>query len=97
MNAATPLGAWGALCNVPWQATDIYTSASGGSACGATRFLTMGSPGLGEGATLSSASPYGFAFGLIQNDMIEKFLLHFFTMSAHGYTRGTYVTHTLYT
>lgn len=73
------------------QANDIYTAASGGSRCGATRFLTMGSPGLGDGkASITSPSSYGFAYGLLQHDMIEPFLLHFFTMSAHSYTRGTY-------
>ena len=25
-------------------------------------------------------------------DMVERFLLHFFTVSAHGYTRGTWTT-----
>ena len=34
----------------------------------------------------------GFAYGLLQHDMIERFLLHFFAVSAHGYTRGTWTT-----
>lgn len=72
------------------QTADIYAAASGGSSCGATRFLTLGSPGLADSATLESTSPFGFAYGLLQSDMVEKFLLHFFTCSAHGYTRGSF-------
>jgi hypothetical protein len=73
------------------QAADIYTAASGGSACGAARFLTLGSPGRGDGtASLASPSAYGFAFGLLAHDMVERFLLHYFATSAHGYTRGTF-------
>jgi hypothetical protein len=34
----------------------------------------------------------GLAYGLLQHDMIERFLLHFFAVSAHGYTRGTWTT-----
>jgi hypothetical protein len=49
----------------------------------------MGSPGIG-GPTIASPTAYGFAFGLLQHDMVEEYLLHYFTMSAHGYTRGTY-------
>lgn len=29
------------------------------------------------------------AYGLLQHDMVERFLLHYFALSAHGYTRGT--------
>ena len=32
------------------------------------------------------------AFGLLQHDMTERFLLHFFGMAAHTYTRGTWTT-----
>jgi hypothetical protein len=74
------------------QVEDIYVAASGGTACN-TKFLTMGSPGLGDGkASLLSPSAYGFGFGLLQHDMVEQFLLHYFTMSAHAYTRGTFTT-----
>ena len=72
------------------QVDDLYTAAAGDSSCGATRFLTLGTPGLGGDATISSPSSYGFGFGLLQADMVERFLLHFFTMSAHSYTRGTF-------
>ena len=33
---------------------------------------------------------YGLAYGLLNADMVERFLLHFFGMSAHTYTRGTW-------
>ena len=29
------------------------------------------------------------AYGLLQHDMVERFLLHYFALSAHGYMRGT--------
>ena len=75
------------------QVADIYKAASGAAACGQARFLTMGSPSLGDGkASLSSPSSYGLGFGLLQHDMVERFLLHHFTMSAHAYTRGTFTT-----
>ena len=32
------------------------------------------------------------AYGLLQHDMVERFLLHFFAMAAHTYTRGTWTT-----
>ena len=73
------------------QAADIYLAASGGSSCGAKRFLTLGSPGVG-GATIATPTSYGFAHALLQHDEVEKFLLHYFAISAHGYTRGTFTT-----
>jgi len=33
---------------------------------------------------------YGHAYGLLQNDRIEEFLLEFYSLSAHQYTRGTW-------
>merc|ERR1712166_668366 len=36
--------------------------------------------------------PFGFPFGLLQHDMVERFLLYFFTQSAHANTRGTWTT-----
>ena len=35
---------------------------------------------------------YGMAYGLLAADMVERFLLHWFGMSAHTYTRGTWTT-----
>ena len=37
-------------------------------------------------------TPYGLAYGLLQHDMVDEFLLHYFTMSAHAYTRGSWTT-----
>ena len=71
------------------QVAEIYQSASG-SSCGA-RLLVLGSPALG-GTSLSTPTVYGLAYGLLQHDMIDKFLLHYFVMSAHGYTRGSFTT-----
>ena len=35
---------------------------------------------------------YGMAYGLLAADMIERFHVHYFGMSAHTYTRGTWTT-----
>ena len=80
------------------QVSDIYLSASGKTSCknatGGTRsrFLTLGSPGPpGTGsATVVGGTSYGFAYGLLQHDFVDKFLLHYYALSAHGYTRGTF-------
>eukprot|EP00729_Bicosta_minor_P023545 gene23545-10381_t len=74
------------------QAADIYLAASGRSSCSTSRYLVAGSPGLRNTPTIATPASYGFAQGLLQNDEIEKFLLHFFAISAHGYTRGTWTT-----
>ena len=46
----------------------------------------------GWNSTMSARAPFGLAHGLLQHDMVERFLLHFYAMSAHGYTRGTWTT-----
>ena len=41
---------------------------------------------------MSASSPLSLsrqAYGLLQHDMVERYLLHYFTLSAHAYTRGT--------
>ena len=80
------------------QVQDIYASASGSSSCGG-KLLVMGSPGLTDpknggvvAASLETTTPYGLAYGLLQHDMVDEFLLHYFTMSAHAYTRGSWTT-----
>lgn len=50
----------------------------------------IGCPGYNHKQTTYIA--YGWGFGLLQHDMVERFLLHFFAMSAHTYTRGTWTT-----
>ena len=76
----------------PQQASDIYLAASGSSRCSTSRYLMLGSPGLRGTPTIATPTPYGFAHGLLQHDEVEKFLLHYFALSAHGYTRGTFTT-----
>jgi hypothetical protein len=71
------------------QVSDIYSGASG-TACG-NRTLILGSPAV-YGVSLSSPTSYGLAFGLLQHDMVEQFLLHYFAMSAHSYARGAWTT-----
>ena len=71
------------------QVSDIYSGASGPT-CG-DRTLIMGSPAI-NGFSLSATAPYGLAYGLLQHDMVEQFLLHYFTMSAHSYTRSSWTT-----
>jgi phage tail protein X len=76
------------------QVSDIY-AASSDSVCGA-RLLILGSPALQQctstvcaSSTLWAPTAYGLAYGLLQHDMVEPFLLHYFAMSAHAYTRGS--------
>ena len=55
------------------------------------RSLNMGTPGFSS--SISSRAPFGLAYAVLQHDMIERFLLHFYTLSAHSYTRGKCHTH----
>lgn len=52
--------------------------------------MTLGCTGYNNKQTTYTA--YGMAYGLLQHDMVERFLLHYFGMSAHTYTRGTWTT-----
>ena len=52
----------------------------------ANRSLNMGVPGFNS--SISSRAPFGLAYAVLQHDMVERFLLHFYTLSAHSYTRG---------
>ena len=52
--------------------------------------LTLGVPGWGR--HISTRAPFGFAYGLLQHDMVEHYLLHYFAVSAHAYDRGTWTT-----
>lgn len=51
----------------------------------------MGVPA-GGGHRMFVHTPQGFPYGLLQHDMVERFLLYFFTHSAHTNTRGTFTT-----
>ena len=67
------------------QVEDIYNTMAHG---GVNRSLVLGCPGWNN--SVSSRAPFGLAYGLLQHDMIPRFLLHFYAMSAHAYTRGTW-------
>jgi len=68
------------------QVDDIYMC----MAQGVNRSLTLGIPAFGS--SISLRAPFGLAFALLQHDFVERFLLHFFAVSAHGYTRGSWTT-----
>jgi len=73
------------------QVNDTYTLlANGGVDDRSLGSLTLGVPGWNT--SISGRAPFGLAYGLLQHDMVHRFLLHFFAMSAHGYTRGTWTT-----
>lgn len=57
---------------------------------GENRSLSAGVPGWGS--SISLRAPFGLAFALLQHDFVERFLLHFYAVSAHGYTRGSWTT-----
>jgi hypothetical protein len=44
-----------------------------------------------NGDQLMTFTGHGWAYGLLQHDLIEDFLLLFYTTSAHAYTRGSWV------
>ena len=72
------------------QADDMYKSGIGLTNCEIGRWMTMGAPA--AGTAIFTHVPFGFPFGLLQHDMVERFLLYFFTQSAHGNSRGTWTT-----
>lgn len=65
------------------QVDDIYTNLGQGG------LLNLGSLGPHGWFVMIS---HGLAYGLLQHDMIDRFLLHFYSHSAHDYTRGTWTT-----
>ena len=86
------------------QADDVYTQLMYGnaSALGA-RPTTLSVTGydrvtwppapLDHGASwMATYVAYGMGYGLLVHDMVERFLLHYFAMSAHTYTRGSWTT-----
>ena len=70
-------------------ARDVYDGAAGGE-CG-PRTLILGSPAL-EGRLLAPTTAFGLGYGLLQHDEIDRYLLHYFSLSAHSYSRGTWTT-----
>lgn len=73
------------------QVDDIYETltTSNNSEYG-TRPMTLGCAGYNNKQVTFYA--YGIPYGLLQHDMVERFLLHYFAMSAHTYTRGSWTT-----
>ena len=75
----------------PEQADDLFTHLTyGNSSLLGTRPLTLGCSGYNNKQTTYTA--YGMGYGLLAYDMVERFLLHYFGMSCHTYTRGTWTT-----
>ena len=73
------------------QMDDMYKSGLGVTDCENTgRWLCVGSPS--AGIAPFTHVPFGFPHGLLQHDMVQRFLLYFFTQSAHANTRGTWTT-----
>jgi hypothetical protein len=72
------------------QMDDMYKSGLGLTTCPIGRFMCAGSPA--AGVAVFTHVPFGMPFGLLQHDMVERFLLYFFTQSAHANTRGTWTT-----
>ena len=46
-----------------------------------------------NGDQFESFTAHGFGYGLLQADLVEPFLLQYYSFSAHAYTRGTWVCH----
>ena len=52
--------------------------------------MTLGCTGYNN--KCSTYVAYGMGYGLLAHDMVERFLAHYFGVSAHVYTRGTWTT-----
>ncbi len=74
------------------QTEAFYNIGLGLTDCPLGRFLGLGVPAGGGGTRMFVHIPQGFPYGLLVHDMIEPFLLYFFTHSAHTNTRGTFTT-----
>lgn len=68
------------------QMDEMYLSGQGLNTCPVRWWMSMGSPSAGPNTF--SHTPFGFPFGLLQHDYVERFLLYYFTQSAHQNTRG---------
>jgi hypothetical protein len=72
------------------QTDDMYKSGQGLTTCPIGWWMSMGAPS--AGVNIFNHVPFGFPHGLLQHDMVERFLLYFFTISAHGSSRGFWMT-----
>ena len=43
------------------------------------------------GDSLETFTIHGFGYGLLQADLVEEYLLQYYALSAHAYTRGTWI------
>ena len=78
----------------PEQMDAMYVSGQGNTSCEVGKWLQLGTASSGGGGTglMFVHIPQGLPFGLLQHDMVDRFLLYFFTQSAHCATRGTHIT-----
>ena len=76
------------------QVDAMYVSGQGVTTCEVGKWLQVGTPAGGNNgnALMFVHIPQGLPFGLLQHDMVERFLLYFFTQSAHSACRGTHLT-----
>ena len=72
------------------QVDDMYRSGLGVTKCAIGRWMSVGAPA--AGLAIFTHVPFGFPHGLLQHDMVDRFLLYFFAQSAHANTRGTWNT-----
>ena len=72
------------------QTDDMYRSGQGLTTCPIGWWMSMGMPS--AGVNFFNHVPFGFPHGLLQHDMVERFLLYFFSISAHGASRGFWMT-----
>ena len=65
------------------QTKDIVEQGTGLTKCEAGKFLTIGTPSGGNGRIFAH-TPQGYPFGLLVHDMVDRFLLHFFTHASRA-------------
>ena len=75
------------------QTDAIYMSGQGITNCEVGRWLTLGTAsGSNANPLIFTHVPQGIPVGLLVHDMVDRFLLYFFSISAHTATRGTWIT-----
>jgi len=79
------------------QIDDLYRMGAGAVDCSGVRncsksghFLQVGCPS--GGTLIFTHIPFGLAFGMLLADFPDRFLLHYFSISAHAHTRGSWTT-----
>ena len=69
---------------------DMYKLGQGATTCPSARWINLGTGC--AGLPIFTHTVMGLGYGLLQHDMVDRFLLHYFTQSAHGSARGTFIT-----